>query len=347
MTACLRWIIIAMVMAMTGCAAAPQGAAHDEDDGLHPVWPPAGQTPRIVHRRNIHGAAAAAKRSFLDVIAGAVAGAPQQRLLRPQSIAVEPGGERLFIVDQELQGIHVLSTASGKGRFIERTGATTYFVSPVAIAWCDGEIAVSDSSLKQVVMMSPDGKALRTLTKPGGFARPTGVAYDAARGRLYVVDTLASTVCVFDRSGAFLRAIGSPGTLAGHFHYPTYIAVDTNGDLYVTDSLNFRVQIISPDGDYLGDIGKLGNASGHLAVPKGVGVDTFGHVYVVDSYFSTVQIFNREGQLLLSFGDIGDASGQFQVPTGLLVTPENFIYVCDAHNSRVQVFEYVGGPDHE
>lgn len=339
-----RWITLVAAALLSACAGAPQGAM-EQDEGPHPVWPPAGQTPRIIHRRNIRGLQVAQQRGLLDLIAGAIAGPRRQQLLRPQSVAVSPDDQTLYIVDQELQGVHILQ--NGKGRFVDRTDRATYFVSPVAIAWCDGALAVSDSALNQVVMLTPDGKPIRTLSKPGGFQRPTGLAYDAQRRRLYVVDTLACSVNVFDAGGALIESFGSQGKLAGEFHYPTYAAVDGQGNLYVTDSLNFRVQVFSPQGKYLYDIGELGNTSGHLAVPKGVGVDAFGHIYIVDSYFSAVQIFDDEGQLLLSFGDVGRDNGQFHVPTGLLVTPDNFIYVCDAHNSRVQVFEYVGGSDNE
>jgi DNA-binding beta-propeller fold protein YncE len=335
------WRLLLLALALSACTAAPQAQEpQDVDDGLHPLWPPTGQT-RIVHRQNIRGASEGDQSNPLARLGSLIAGPRRQRLSRPQAIA--RGGDNLYIVDQELQGVHVLPIGSGKTQFIDRADKMTFFVSPVGVAWCGSSLAVSDSALKQVFILSPGGKLIRKLNKPDGFGRPTGLAYDTQNQLLYVVDTLASVVCVFDEQGQYLRSIGGDDSPVG-FHYPTYAAVGPDGKLYVTDTLNFRLQVISPEEPMrLLEIGKLGNASGYLAVPKGVGVDRFGHIYIVDSYFSAVQIFSDKGEFLLSFGQVGTGSGQFVVPTGLLVTPDdNRIYVCDSQNARVQVFDYVG-----
>ncbi|MFW6038856.1 MAG: SMP-30/gluconolactonase/LRE family protein [bacterium] len=342
--------VLLMLAAIGGCSTSlTTWARSGAEDETHPVWPPPGQKPRIVHRQDVYGPPDMGEPGLLDRLVEAIAGPSRQPLVQPQSIAV--GNGRLFVVDQERQGIHVLKPGTNKGRFIDRVDRSTYFVSPVDVAWCDGMLAVSDSGLQAVFLLDPAGTLVAQLDKPNGFQRPTGLAFDAARDRLYVVDTRSHEINVFDLAensgGAFVETIGNPGSLPGEFHYPTYAAVDGEGRLYVTDSLNFRVQALSPEGRFLFEIGKLGNASGHMAVPKGIGVDRFGHIYVVDSYFSAVQIFDRQGRLLLSFGEVGDRRGEFAVPTGLLVTADDLIYVCDTRNSRVQVFEYVGGPDHD
>jgi DNA-binding beta-propeller fold protein YncE len=211
------------------------------------------------------------------------------------------------------------------------------------VAWCDYLLAVSDSGLKQVFLLDRKGKLVRRIEKPGGFERPTGLAYDARRKWLYVVDTLASQVYAFDlRTGRLTQTLGNPGKLPGQLHFPTYVALDAQGRILVADSMNFRVQAFEPDGQISFLFGQQGNASGYMAVPKGIGVDGEGHIYVADSYFSVVQIFDKDGRLLLSFGGVGQAPGEFQVPTGLMVSG-NRIYVCDTQNARVQVFEYIGG----
>jgi len=231
---------------------------------------------------------------------------------------------------------------------IERAGET-YFVSPVGVAVCGETLAVSDSALNVIFLMSLDGKLLKTLNKPGGFKRVSGLAYNSKDKLLYAVDTLANEVCAFRLpEGKLVRQFGSSGTEPGQFNFPTHVFLDASGRIFVSDSLNFRVQVFDPAGQYLFHVGRLGDASGHMAVPKGIGVDSFGHIYLVDSYFSAMQIFDQRGRFLLVIGgEPGDAPGSFRTPGGLAVDSKNRIYVCDSYNNRIQVFQYIGGPNDE
>jgi DNA-binding beta-propeller fold protein YncE len=333
---------VAAAWLLAGCA----GCGQDDRLEVHPVWPSPPAAPRISHVKNIRGAEQMGKASVLDGLGRLITGAPRLSLLRPHGVAVEPG-KHLYVTDQERQAVAVLSFGSSKAHWITDAGGT-FFVSPVGVAACGDVLAVADSVLKNVFVLTPAGKLVRVIEKPGGYRRPTGLAYDAKRGLLYVVDTLANEVCAFElSSGKLIQRFGTHGEGPGRFNYPTHICVGPRGRIYVTDSLNFRVQVFTPSGRYEFHIGKLGDASGHLAVPKGVGVDRHGHIYIVDSYFSTVQTFDQQGRLLLSIGGPGEQAGLFQVPTGLCVDAENRIYICDSYNRRVQLLQYVGGPPDE
>ena len=309
-------------------------------------WPPPPAPPRIALLRTVSGSEDFQQRpGFFDRLGEVILGPRKHNLLRPQGVAVHDD-QCLYVTDLELQGVHLFNFHSSKSSFIDRAGKV-FFVSPVAVAVCDDRIAVADSALKKVFLLKPDGKLQNTLEKPGGFERPTGLAFDPQAKLLYVVDTLANEVCVFELSGRLLRRFGSPGREPGQFNYPTYVFVDNTGRVYVTDSLNFRVQVFDRQGRFLFDIGELGDASGYLAVPKGVGVDSFGNIYVVDSRFSVVQVYDQQGRFLLAFGGPGEKVGAFQVPSGLTVDASNRIFVCDSYNSRVQIFQYIGTDDEE
>ena len=327
-------------VAAGGCASS-QGSRHGD---VHAVWPLPPAPARIALVQSVQGARDFAKPGFFRSVGNLLTGSKRHTLLRPQGVAVDQ--ERLYVTDQERQGVHVFHFNSSKSAFIDHVG-DVFFVSPVGVAACDGKIAVSDSALKKVFLLWPDGRPAGTIEKPGEFKRPTGLAFAAGEKLLYVVDTLANEVCVFDLSGKLLRRFGAPGNDAGQFNYPTHVFVDQYEKVYVTDSLNFRVQVFDRKGQFQLAIGKLGDASGHLAVPKGVGVDRLGHIYVVDSYLTTVQIFDEEGRFLLAFGEPGERPGAFHVPTGLTVDGTNRIFVCDSYNSRVQVFQYVGTSDED
>ncbi len=289
--------------------------------------------------------------SVFDGLGRIITGGVRRALIRPNS-AVVVGGGLLCVTDQEWQGVHLLEMESAGSRFVSLAEDGLHFVSPVGIAAFADRIAVSDSALNKVFLMTRDGEPAGHIEKPGGFARPTGLAYDSERRELYVVDTLGNEVCVFNSEGELTRRFGSPGTDIGQFNFPTHIFVDQKDRVFVTDSMNFRVQAFDREGRYLFDLGTQGDATGYLAVPKGVGVDGLGHIYIVDSYFSNVQVFDEDGRFLLSVGGPGEGVGQFHVPAGLFVDQQNRIYICDSYNRRVQVLEYITGAnrgeaDHE
>ncbi|MCC7147063.1 MAG: hypothetical protein IT443_11515 [Phycisphaeraceae bacterium] len=327
-----------------GCAGSKQGAATRPAERLA-VWPGPPAAARIALVDIQDGTTKPKSQSFWDRIGSGLVGARRQAMVRPVGVAVAE--ERwLYVTDQELQAIHVIDMPKRSWRLIARVG-DSYLVSPVGLAACGENIAVSDSVLKKVFILTRKGKLVRTIEKPGGFGRPTGMAFDANAKALYVVDTTANEICAFDMQGTLLRRFGTSGLDPVQFNYPTHVWVDGAGKLYVTDSLNFRLQILTAEGQFVGQIGQIGDASGYMAVPKGIAVDGLGHIYVVDSYFSAVQIFDQAGRFLLSLGGPGSELGQFEVPTGLTMDQHNRLYVCDTFNARVQVFQYVGDTDHE
>jgi DNA-binding beta-propeller fold protein YncE len=347
------WMLTAAAMMATvlaGCATSGKttGKATGEaaqTPSVHLAWPAPPAEPRIVYLQSLEQDRDFGQPGMFSRLGGALAGAHRQRMLNPSSVAVLED-KYLVVSDQDLQGVHLFKLGSADSRFVERVNGT-YLVSPVGVAACGNQFAVADSALRKVFLLDDKGKWVRTIDRPDGFGRPTGLAFDAINGHLFVVDTTAAEVCVFDLNGRFLRKFGSKGSDVGQFNFPTHVYVNRRGQVFVTDSLNFRVQVFDLEGRYLFDVGAQGDASGHFGVPKGVVCDSYGHIYVADSYFGVVQVFDKQGRLLVVFGKLGAAPGEFQVPTGLAIDDENRIYVCDSQNHRVQVFQYVGGADHE
>ncbi len=329
-----------LIAGAAGCA-----SPGHTDQAYHPVWPPPPGAARIRHVMDIRTPDDLHKPSVLEGLGRFITGGGQQVLLRPHSVAVV-GDDLLCITDQEWQGVHLMGMRGSGSRFVARATDTLHFVSPVGVAPQGNLIAVSDSALKSVFLLTHEGKPAGQIEKPGGFARPTGLAYDREHEELYVVDTLDNEVCVFGNDGRLVRRFGSQGIEPGRFNYPTHLFVDHKGRVFVTDSMNFRVQVFDREGKYLFDLGAQGDASGYLAVPKGVGVDTYGHIYIVDSYFSNVQVFDEQGRFLLSVGGPGNGIGRYQVPSGLFIDQNNRVYVCDSYNRRVQVLEYLNEANH-
>jgi DNA-binding beta-propeller fold protein YncE len=307
---------------------------------VHRVWPSPPAEPRIELKQIVRGPDDLGKPDFFEGLANFITGRKPHTFFRPQGVAVE-GDIRMYVTDQKLQGVHVLNMHSSKSAFLSKVG-DTLLVSPAGIAVAEGKVVFADSALARVFVIDPTGKLLKVIDKPGGFKRPTGIAFAPQSRQLYIVDTLANEVCIFDLDGNFVRAFGGPGTAPGRFNYPTYVFVDGGGKVYVTDSLNFRVQVFDLADKWLLEIGKLGDATGYMAVPKGVGADADGNIYVVDSYLTAVQVFDPKGEFLLAFGAPGADPGDFQVPAGMAFDEKGRIFVSDSMNSRIQIFQYIG-----
>lgn len=272
----------------------------------------------------------------------ALGGAPRQ-MVRPMAVAVADQGKRIFVADPGCGCVHRYDLRAGRYAQLRPDGEGG-LPSPVGLAvTASGTLFVADSQRRLVFRAEADAQALSPLPLEGELRQPTGLAWDEAAQRLYVVDTQAQVVRGFDTAGAQVSELGQRGHRQGDLNFPTYLWLDGQGRLLVTDTLNFRVQRFEPHGALLNSIGKPGDGTGSLARPKGVASDSHGHIYVMDALFHAMQVFDADGRLLLAVGEQGQGPGQFWLPAGLFIDADDTVYVADAYNRRVQVFRYVGG----
>jgi DNA-binding beta-propeller fold protein YncE len=256
--------------------------------------------------------------------------------VRPTSVVEHEGV--LYVADPGAQALVMFDAPRHREVRVTRVGDRT-LVSPVAVAvGSQNTVYVADSYLRQVLQLDRDGKLLRTIGHDD-LQRPSSVAYDAERGRLYVGDSKSHVVHVFDNAAQKVATIGGLGNEPGRFNSPTHLAMLPDGSVAVTDALNFRVQVFDAEGQARYFVGEHGDGAGNFAAPKGVAVDRAGHLYVADAMFDVVQIFDKDGRLLLGFGGQGNQAGQFWIPNGLDIDDEDRLFVADAYNRRIQVFQ--------
>jgi DNA-binding beta-propeller fold protein YncE len=176
---------------------------------------------------------------------------------------------------------------------------------------------------------------------------PVGLAIDTENRLLYVVDTQADQVVVYDPDTLKeLRRIGTAGknhylTTPGDFGGPSNVAVDKDGNVYVTDTMNNRVEIFDADGKFISTFGKNGDGPGYFARPKGIAVDGDGHIWVADTVQNRLQVFNREGQLLTYIGGYGHYPGQFESLVGVAIDKNNRVFTSEQYPGRVQQYRYI------
>jgi len=276
------------------------------------------------------------KKSLGQQMSAVVLGKKPNTLVKPFGI-VGSSPTEFWILDQGSGSIIHVSDGNGKEiRSMQRSKQ----LFPSLVGICAGagqELYFTDSKLNLVYRIDRD-KAFR-FTKNHVLSQPTGIAYHPLTDQLWVTETAAHSISVFNRDGTLWRTIGHRGTAYGNFNFPTFLWIDADGKVYVVDSMNFRIQVLNSEGEFIRCFGAHGDASGHLARPKGVATDRFGNIYVADALFHVVQIFDPEGNFLYSFGSQGQGEGEFWMPAGIFVDDKDHIYVTDSYNSRIQIFK--------
>jgi len=283
------------------------------------------------------------KRSFWSRVVDFVVGAPElHRMVRPYGIAVDSQG-RIIVTDPGASLVHIFDFTRQKYQKLEGSRKED-FKTPIGLALdANDNIYVADAELGKVFVFDAHGKFQRyigDIKGEGYFKRPTGIAVDSARNRLYVTDTLRNAIFTTDLEGNILGSFGKRGEGNGEFNYPTEIIV-RNEDLIVVDAMNFRVQIFDRQGNFRDKFGQLGTVTGTMFRSKGLALDSEGDLYIADAFQDVVQVFNRQGELLYFFGRNGTAAAEFQLPTGVSIDRQDKVYVVDSFNRRVEVFQYV------
>lgn len=200
-------------------------------------------------------------------------------------------------------------------------------------------------SSADVVPDDKDGSLRRLVTgeiRSGeGLNKPYGVA--VRHGRVYVGDTVARVVVMFDLAARRYKLIG--GEEPGAIRMPFGMDIDAAGNLYVVDGTAKKVQVYDAEGKFLRTLG----AGLKWARPSGIGLDDARRrVYVVDAGGvdndqHIVRALDMDsGKVLFEIGSRGEGPGQFNLPRDAVVANDGLLYVVDGGNFRVQVFDADG-----
>ena len=179
------------------------------------------------------------------------------------------------------------------------------------------------------------------------FGTTHGVVEDAD-GRIYIHNTGAKTVIVFDPNGAYLNAWGEQYSLGAHgMHLQAengreflYLAV-TKQNFVVKTSLDgdevYRIE--TPDRPDIYDDDKP-------FVPTECAVASNGDLYVADGYGQPwVHHYTGDAEYVRSFGGLGDGPGELDNPHGIMIDTrgdQELVLVSDRRNRRLQYFTLDG-----
>ncbi|HEY2860960.1 MAG TPA: 6-bladed beta-propeller [Terracidiphilus sp.] len=166
---------------------------------------------------------------------------------------------------------------------------------------------------------------------------PQCVAVDAG-DNIYVSDSDAGVVFVFEPSGKYVRALGRLKGGEGYFERPTGIAVDSAAQrIYVSDTLRNKIVVLDMQGKVLDTFGGRGTGDGEFNFPTELRL-VGDNLLVVDAMNFRVQVFNRSGVFQYAVGQAGDNFGALFRPKGVALDSEGDLYVVDGSLGVVQVF---------
>jgi len=96
-------------------------------------------------------------------------------------------------------------------------------------------------------------------------------------GNLLFLDTKGCQVCVFNKSGKFIKRIGAKGQGPGEFMRPQAMEVDYQGSIYIADHSSRRINKYDKDGEF---ISSFLLSSSHWAPDELIIVDSKKNIYV-------------------------------------------------------------------
>jgi tripartite motif-containing protein 71 len=232
-----------------------------------------------------------------------------------------------------------------------------------------GLLAVCEPSIPRVTVFAIDHELdppepiqitqlLAYGKKHGQVLRPSEIAIDAGRKRLFVSDPALGRLSSFRiqrEEGASLaqdpkllrferaldfRRLHALGEGSGPWPIrPAGMEVDGEGRIWISDARSRALVVLSEDFEPLqsfgGESALLGASD--LAFSRSGEV-----VYVVDELAQRVRAFDREGNERFAWGSHGRGEGQFVRPFGVAVGSDGSVYVSDSALDRVQRFDAQG-----
>ncbi|MEA2144211.1 MAG: tripartite motif-containing protein 71, partial [Solirubrobacteraceae bacterium] len=198
---------------------------------------------------------------------------------------------------------------------------TACALSCAALGWAAAGAAAEPLLAYEAAFGGPDGR----------FADAAGIATDAG-GRVYVADSGAGRVEVFDSASDGNRHLGTIGV--GELVRPTGVAIDNRGRVYVADSgrgIVVRYSSWLDGSEKTREIGSAGSAFGELGEPRFLVPDTESRIYVVERDNVRVQWLTTSGDAIAAFG-VGEPA-PFDQPEGIERDRSGILYITNASAS--------------
>lgn len=290
-----------------------------------------------------------------------------QGLIAPTRIATDPYGN-IYVTDGRKRQVLVYKPLPLPA---ELKLMIADLSAPVGIAADEkGNIYIADEKEKTVYLYNSSGKRIKNF---GEFTRPCDLAIDNKSGKLFVTDSGANLVKVYDLEGSFIYSFDGCGKLIdksgniynyeAKFNYPTGIAIDeknhivlvanTKGECSNTlpdgtklTTYRYKIQKFDLDGYWLGEFGNSGAGykiptAGRFVLLQGLSLDNLGCIYTVDTVWAKIQAFDPQNKPFTGspfFADLGDGAGYLYTPTDVVVDCFRRLLVTNTQNGRIEIY---------
>jgi DNA-binding beta-propeller fold protein YncE len=284
------------------------------------------------------------KRTWADKLAGVSDKQVMEDFGKPAGIATDSKG-KIYVVSVSRAILYVIDKEHRQLLRINGDNGISFRTPVGVVIDSQDNVYVSDTQLHLVMKFNPQLKIVGTFGSDDHLQAPAYMALDEARKRLYIADTRAQAVFVYDLAQLkLIKKVGKFGQKKDEFQYPVGVGVNPkNGSFAVTDTGSCSVKIFDADFKFLRKFGQQAMSPGNFVRPKGVAYDSEGNIWVADAAFNNFQVFDPTGHVRMFIGATGLGPGQFQMPNGLFIDKNNRVYVSDQLNNRVQVFQFLGG----
>ena len=220
---------------------------------------------------------------------------------------------------------------------------------PLSVALLGDAIFVGNSEDRKIDVYEAIGGGYRTSFGAGLVERPADIVADTGLALLFVLDTKAKQVTVFDEDGTVIRNISAPGSGTGQLASPVALGLDPGrGELLVSDygeaaGNAASVKIFNYDGSYVGMVDGEGSCnfmgcSGGFSRPQGV----YAHgenLFISDGLLATVEIYSRTtGSKVATLGGRNTGYPQLRFPTDVYVNAAGDVFVASYQSGSVDVF---------
>ncbi|MCP4404885.1 MAG: hypothetical protein GY801_47240 [bacterium] len=256
------------------------------------------------------------------------------RYKEPRGVSVTPF-DTLLVTDFRNYRVQELSFS---GEILREWGkhgnAPGQFNDPACAAMdTQGNLYVVDTWNHRVQKYTTDGQWISHWAKFSKFFAPRGIAIDR-HNRVYITNTSAHHLVVFDSAGNHLHTWGSKGDGLDQFHDPIGVAVGSQGDIYVADTGNGRIKVLSPEGKNRAviPVEKWRTSTFQEAY---LATDTAGHIYVTVPLKGLIQVYHPTNSGYVQLKASGSEAHRLTLPTGIAVDRSGNVYVSDTAGNRV------------
>jgi sugar lactone lactonase YvrE len=269
---------------------------------------------------------------FSKVVSALAGGSNNNTLELPFDVRLS--AEKYLVLIRSTNELITIDRKTLKARHLKHT--KNALVAPVAVVGTADDFYLSDPE-QSTVFHGSDGRLVVFADSSHGLDRPTGLALDLKRGRLWIVDTGRHRVVGLSLTGLPSVEIGGRGEQDSCFNFPTFAAVDNDGSLIINDTMNGKIKKFSADGEFLWSAGGLSEEQFLFERAKGIATDGRGRIYVVDNLSDQVVVLTADGTLVNRIGTSGSGAGELWSPVGVAILGDTLV-VADTQNHRLALF---------